>query len=56
MSVERFIGSWNPDNALSDVLRELKANASGRMHDVFPELKDFSWQRGYGAFPVSYSN
>ena len=45
-----------PDKALSDVLRDLKANASGWMHDVFPELKEFSWQRGYGAFTVSYSN
>jgi hypothetical protein len=26
------------------------------MHDVFPEAKDFSWQRGYGAFRVSQSN
>ena len=26
------------------------------MHDVFPELKYFSWQRGYGAFTVSHSN
>ena len=24
------------------------------MHDVFPKLKEFSWQRGYGAF-VSHS-
>jgi REP element-mobilizing transposase RayT len=45
-----------PDKSLSDVLRELKANAGGWMHDVFPELKDFSWQRGYGAFTVSQSN
>ena len=45
-----------PDKALSDVLRDLKANASGWMHDVFPDLKDFSWQRGYGAFTVSQSN
>ena len=45
-----------PDKALSDVLRELKANASGWMHDVFPAVKDFSWQRGYGAFMVSQSN
>ena len=44
-----------PDKALSDVLRDLKANASGWMHDVFPDLKDFSWQRGYGAFTVSHS-
>jgi putative transposase len=26
------------------------------MHEVFPELKDFSWQRGYGAFTVSQSS
>jgi putative transposase len=44
-----------PDRAVSDVLRDLKANASGWMHDVFPDLKDFSWQRGYGAFTVSAS-
>ena len=40
----------------ADVLRELKANASGWMHDVFPETDKFSWQRGYGAFTVSQSN
>jgi hypothetical protein len=26
------------------------------MHEVFPEVRDFSWQRGYGAFTVSQSN
>jgi len=51
-----LLAKLRPDKALSDVLRELKANASGWMHDVFPELKDFSWQRGYGAFTVSQSN
>lgn len=50
------LAKLRPDKAVSDVLRELKANASGWMHDVFPELKDFSWQRGYGAFIVSASN
>ena len=45
-----------PDRALSDVLRDLKANATGWMHHVFPSLKNFSWQRGYGAFTVSQSN
>jgi REP element-mobilizing transposase RayT len=51
-----LLAKLRPDKAVSDVLRELKANASGRMHDVFPEAKDFSWQRGYGAFTVSQSN
>jgi len=43
------------DKAVSDVLRDLKANSSGWMHKIFPELKDFSWQNGYGAFTVSAS-
>ena len=51
-----LLAKLRPDKALSDVLRELKANATGWMHDIFPELKDFSWQRGYGAFTVSQSN
>jgi putative transposase len=50
------LAKLRPDKALSDVLRDLKANASGWMHDVFPALEDFSWQRGYGAFTVSQSN
>ncbi len=41
-----------PDKAVSDVLRDLKSNASGWMHDVFPDAKDFSWQNGYGGFSV----
>jgi REP element-mobilizing transposase RayT len=51
-----LLAKLRPDKALSDVLRDLKANASGWMRDVFPDLKDFSWQRGYGAFTVSQSN
>jgi putative transposase len=50
------LAKLRPDRALSDVLRDLKANASGWMHDVFPSLSEFSWQRGYGAFTVSQSN
>jgi REP element-mobilizing transposase RayT len=45
-----------PDYALSDILRDLKANATGWMHELFPDLSDFYWQRGYGAFTVSHSN
>ena len=51
-----LLAKLRPDRSLSDVLRDLKANATGWMHDVFPSLKDFSWQRGYGAFAVSQSN
>lgn len=51
-----LLAKFRPDRALSDLLRDLKSNASGWMHDVFPSLKNFSWQRGYGAFTVSQSN
>lgn len=44
------------DKAVSAVLRDLKSNSSGWMHDVFPDMRDFSWQRGYAAFTVSHSN
>jgi len=51
-----LLAKLRPDCALSDVLRDLKANATGWMHDAFPALKNFSWQRGYGAFTVSQSH
>ena len=51
-----LLAKLRPDVAVADVLRDLKANATGWMHDVFPDLTAFSWQRGYGAFTVSHSN
>ena len=51
-----LLAKLRPDKALSDVLRDLKANASGWMHELFPVVEDFSWQGGYGAFTVSQSN
>ncbi len=50
------LAKLRPDCALSDILRDLKANATGWMREVFPTLKNFSWQRGYGAFTVSQSH
>ena len=47
------LAKLRPDKDLSSVLRDLKANSSGWMHDVFPDARDFSWQNGYGAFTVS---
>jgi REP element-mobilizing transposase RayT len=41
--------------ALSDMIRDFKAGSSGWMHDVFPDLEDFNWQKGYGAFTVGAS-
>jgi putative transposase len=51
-----LLAKLRPDQALSYVLRDLKANATGWLHEVFPSVRNFSWQRGYGAFTVSQSN
>lgn len=50
-----ILAKLRPDKSVSDVLRDVKSNASGWMHDVFPDAKDFSWQNGYGAFSVGPS-
>jgi REP element-mobilizing transposase RayT len=39
--------------AVSQVLRSIKANSSGWIHEAFPKLRGFHWQAGYGAFTVS---
>ena len=41
--------------ALADFMRDLKAGASGWVHDTFPAAHSFAWQAGYGAFTVSHS-
>ena len=51
----RVLAKLRQDKALSDVIRDFKAGASGWLHDVFPSLEDFGWQEGYGAFTVSAS-
>jgi putative transposase len=50
-----LLAKLRPDKALSKLLCELKSNSSGWMHDVFPDARDFYWQKGYGAFTVSMS-
>ena len=42
--------------AVSDLMRELKADSSGWVHKSFPKRQDFAWQIGFGAFSVSHSN
>jgi putative transposase len=50
-----ILAKLRQDKALSDLIRDLKSNASNWMHNIFPEQKDFAWQNGYGAFTVSAS-
>ena len=49
-----WLGS-DRDKAIADVLRDIKANSSGWIHDRFPNLSKFAWQGGYAAFTVSKS-
>jgi hypothetical protein len=50
-----LLAKLRQDKSLSDVLRDLKANSSGWVHDTFPTIRDFAWQGGYTAFTVSES-
>jgi putative transposase len=50
-----ILAKLRQDKALSDLIRDFKANASSWMHNIFPEQKDFAWQNGYAAFTVSAS-
>jgi len=42
--------------ATAGTVRSVKSNSSGWIHDTFPDMHQFAWQTGYGAFAVSYSN
>ena len=41
--------------AVSDLVRDVKSNSSGWVHDSQPGRSQFAWQAGYGAFSVSAS-
>lgn len=47
--------SWRTDEALSVLARNLKANSSKWIHEMFPTLAQFRWQEGYAIFSVSES-
>jgi REP element-mobilizing transposase RayT len=50
-----ILGRLSPTLAVADVIRDIKANSSRWMNEQ-PEVKGlFEWQKGYGAFTVSYS-
>ena len=44
-----------PKVALSDALRDIKANSSRWIHETKDNLQQFGWQDGYAAFTVSQS-
>jgi REP element-mobilizing transposase RayT len=44
-----------PKIALSDALRDVKANSSKWVHETKQDLQQFGWQDGFSAFTVSKS-
>jgi len=50
-----LLGSLHRDMAVSEAVRLVKANTTNWIHATFPELQQFAWQEGYGAFSLSYA-
>jgi len=48
--------SVGKQTSIADLVRTIKANASGWIHKTFANQGGFAWQSGYGAFSVSLSN
>ncbi len=50
-----LLTSIPPTIAVSDFVRDIKANSARWMNDLNVIDQRFEWQKGYGAFTVSYS-
>ena len=48
--------SQNKNYTLAESVKFIKACSSKWIHLTFPDLSNFNWQEGYGAFSVSQSN
>lgn len=42
----------NKQLAISAAMAEIKANSSRWVHETFPDLWEFAWQPGYGAYSL----
>ncbi len=50
-----LLTSLSPAKSVSDSVRDIKANASKWANELPETGNRFEWQKGYGAFTVSYS-
>ena len=41
--------------AIAKAIQYIKGGSSKWIHETYPDMKDFSWQEGYGAFSISIS-
>jgi putative transposase len=52
----QLLAHLSPTLAIADVIRDLKATSSGWLNEMPDRPQHFEWQKGYGAFSVSYSH
>lgn len=50
-----LLANLSPTKAVSDAIRDIKANTSKWINELPDQTSRFDWQKGYGAFSVSYS-
>jgi REP element-mobilizing transposase RayT len=50
-----LLANFPPVKAVSDVIRDIKANASRWINELGEVPGKFEWQKGYACFTVSYS-
>ena len=50
-----ILARLSPTLAVADVVRDIKTNSSKWINDQPEITQTFEWQKGYGAFTVSYS-
>ena len=48
--------SLSRNHAIKNVIGKIKADSSKWIKKLGPSFRDFTWQKGYGAFSVSESN
>ena len=51
-----ILARLSPALAVSDAIRKIKSGSSKWVSDLGGEYSQFSWQKGYSAFTVSYSH
>ena len=47
--------SLNPNISVAKAVQLIKGGSSKWIHEMFPHLKHFAWQEGYGAFSIGIS-
>ena len=49
---EHLLDRFGRQGRVSDWVRDLKVRSTQKIHETWPDLRDFAWQRGYAVFAV----